>query len=528
MGKNLKIEVVRSLAGDDLKILTPDALAFIDQLIQKFSKTRTDLLEKRKEIQKLINAGQKPQFLNEMADIRSQNWKVAPVPKDLQDRKVEITGPASSRKMVINALNSGAKVYMADAEDSETPTWNNLIQGQINLKDTVDGTITFSGEGKEYKLNSQIATLMFRPRGWHLSEKHVLYEGNSISASLFDFGLYFFHNAKKLMQKGSGPYFYLPKMENHHEARLWNDVFNFSEDYLKIPKGSIKATVLLETILAAFEMEEILYELREHSAGLNCGRWDYIFSYIKKFSASPEYLLPDRALITMDKGFLASYVQRVIQICHKRGAHAMGGMAAQIPIKNNSDENEKAITKVKADKLREVKAGHDGTWVAHPGLVGIALEIFNEYMPTANQIDLPINNVQISAADLIKPVVGEITEKGLRINIEIGIRYLESWLRGVGCVPLNNLMEDAATAEISRAQVWQWLKHEAPLSNGQKVNKDLVQKIFDEEMQKIETELGKIKYTQSQFTQASQLFLEMIFNKEFPEFLTLAAYQFID
>ncbi|MBM3767909.1 MAG: malate synthase A, partial [Acidobacteria bacterium] len=442
--------------------------------------------------------------------------RVAPIPPALSDRRAEITGP-TERKMLINALNCGAPMFMADLEDSNSPTWDNVIGGQINLRDAVDRTITFSNpDGKQYKLNEKTAVLIVRPRGWHLPEKHFLVNGEPISGSFFDFGLFFFHNAKNQLASGVGPYFYLPKMESHLEARLWNDVFVFAQDYCGVPQGSIRATVLIETILATFEMDEILYELRDHSAGLNCGRWDYIFSYIKKLGHRADKMLPDRALVTMDRDFLAAYVKLLIQTCHRRGIHAMGGMAAQIPIKNDPEANAAAIEKVRNDKLREVKAGHDGTWVAHPGLVQVALDVFNEHMPTPNQIDKPRETYTIAAADLLKPTEGAITEKGLRMNIDIGLQYLEAWLNGNGCVPIYNLMEDAATAEISRSQVWQWVRHGAAMSDGRVVTMDLVRQVLAEELSKNPGTPAK--------AEAAKIFDDMIGAEKFVEFLTLPAY----
>src|ERR1700691_4097721 len=463
-------------------ILTPEAHAFLAKLAAKFETRRQELLARRVSVQREINNGKFPDFLPQTAEIRRSEWKVAPIPKDLLDRRVEITR-AVDRKMVINALNSGANVYMADFEDSNTPTWNNNIEGQQNLRDAIRGTIRYEGpEGKQYQLGAKLATLMVRPRGWHLDEKHFLVHGKPISGSLFDFGLYFFHNAATLLDKGTGPYFYLPKMESHLEARLWNDVFCFAQSELGIPQGSIRATVLIETILAAFEMDEILYELRDHSAGLNCGRWDYIFSFIKKFQAHPEFVLPDRSEVTMEVHFLASYVELLIQICHRRGIHAMGGMAAQIPIRNDPAANEQALEKVRRDKLREVKAGHDGTWVAHPGLVPVAKEIFDKYMPGPNQIasderSAKRSNHVVKAQALIEVPKGDITEQGSRWNIDVGLQYLHSWLGGLGCVPIYNLMEDAATAEISRAQVWQWVKFNSQLHSGKAVTAEMVKEM---------------------------------------------------
>ncbi|MGH8244892.1 MAG: malate synthase A, partial [Gammaproteobacteria bacterium] len=422
--------------------------------------------------------------------------------------------------------NSGSSVYMADFEDAHTPTWETNLEGQINVRDAVIGTISFAGpEGKQYRLNPKIATLLVRPRGWHLNEKHLLVDGRPISGSLFDFGLFFFHNAARLLEKGTGPYFYLPKMESHLEARLWNDVFVLAQESLGIPRGSIRATVLIETILAAFEMDEILYELREHSSGLNCGRWDYIFSFIKKFRDRPDFVLPNRAQVTMDRAFLKAYVDLLIQTCHRRGIHAMGGMAAQIPIKNDPAANEAAIEKVRQDKLREVRAGHDGTWVAHPGLVPIAKGIFDESMKTPNQISQMRPEVSISAKDLLAVPAGDITEDGLRLNADVGIQYLESWLRGTGCVPIYNLMEDAATAEISRSQVWQWVRHRARLKDGRVVTPDLVRQTTAAVLEKLRTTMGAQRFDSGKFTAAARIFEDMMTRPEFPEFLTLLAYE---
>jgi len=502
------------------QVLTPAAREFLSELSRNFEKRRQELLARRQVRQKEIDAGKLPDFLPETAEIRNSEWKVAPIPKDLLDRRVEITGPVD-RKMIINALNSGANVFMADFEDSNSPTWQNNIEGQANLFDAVRRTITFaSPEGKNYQLNEKVATLLVRPRGWHLNERHFQVDGAPISASLFDFGLYFFHNAKELMRRGTGPYFYLPKMESHLEARLWNDVFNFAQDRLGIPRGSIRATVLIETILAAFEMDEILYELREHSSGLNCGRWDYIFSFIKKFRNRRDFVLPDRSSVTMEKHFLKSYVERLIRICHRRGIHAMGGMAAQIPIKNDPAANEKAIDKVRQDKLREVHAGHDGTWVAHPGLVPIAKEIFDEHMKTPNQIGRTLPEVHITPKDLLTVPEGKITEEGLKWNIDVGLQYVESWLRANGCVPIYNLMEDAATAEICRAQVWQWVRHGAKITDdGRTITSDMVRSLIPEQKRKLQG---------ARADKAADIFERMAINPDFPEFLTLVAYEWID
>ncbi|MBI3473790.1 MAG: malate synthase A [Candidatus Solibacter usitatus] len=502
-------------------ILTPEALRFVARLSAQFEGRRQELLAARAERQRQIDQGWNPDFLAETAEVRAGSWKVAPIPKDLEDRRVEITGPVE-RKMIINALNSGASVFMADFEDSNSPTWANNIEGHINLRDAIAGSIGYeSPEGKKYQLNPKTATLLVRPRGWHLVEKHVLMDGKPVSGSLFDFGLFFFHNVKALLKRGTGPYLYLPKMEHYLEARLWNDVFVAAQESLNVPSGTIRATVLIETILAAFQMDEILYELRHHSGGLNCGRWDYIFSFIKKFRNRPDFVVPDRAQVTMEKHFLDSYVQLLIQTCHRRGIHAMGGMAAQIPIKNDPPANEAALNKVRQDKVREVKAGHDGTWVAHPGLVPIAKEIFDAGMKTPHQIPLKKEPVNISAKDLLTVPQGEITEAGLRLNISVGLQYLEAWLRGNGCVPINNLMEDAATAEISRAQVWQWVRHKAKLNDGREVTKDLVRQVMEEELAKLKKkEAGK-------FDLAGKLYGDMMTSSSFDEFLTLVAYEHI-
>ena len=522
---NNTLEVKGQISEGFTEILTENALQFVSKLHKHFNPTRVKLLENRKSRQAELDQGVKPDFLADTEVVRNGNWKIAPVPADLQDRRVEITGPVD-RKMIINALNSGVKVFMADFEDSNSPTWDNNINGQINLRDAINGTISFTNtNGKHYSLNEKTATLMVRPRGWHLVEKHVCIDGEHISASIFDFGLYFYHNAANLMKNGTGPYFYLPKLESHLEARLWNDIFNMAQDELGIPQGTIKATVLLETILAAFEMDEILYELREHSAGLNCGRWDYIFSFIKKFRNHGDCVLPDRSEITMDRHFLKSYVNLLVQTCHKRGAHAMGGMAAQIPIKNDVDANEKAMAKVKEDKEREAHAGHDGTWVAHPGLSPIALEAFNNIMPEANQLQNLREDVNVTAKDLLQVTIGDITEDGVRANIRVGIQYVEAWLQGNGCVPLYNLMEDAATAEISRAQLWQWIKHEASLNNGEKITAEIFVLWLAEEMNVIKAEIGVNRFENGKFIKASSLFSEMIQKNDFDEFLTIPAYK---
>jgi len=492
-----------------VEVLSAEATEFLTELSRQFGSRRSELLERRVERQREIDAGELPHFLEETESIRSRDWTVAPIPPDLLDRRVEITGPVD-RKMIINALNSGASVFMADLEDANSPTWTNVIEGQRNLYDAVRRTVELtSPEGKHYTLNAKPAVLMVRPRGWHLLEKHFEVDGSPISGSFFDFGLYFFHNAKALLESGSGPYFYLPKLESHHEARLWNDIFVWAQDRLGVPQGSIRATVLIETILASFEMDEILYELRDHSAGLNCGRWDYIFSFIKKLRNRPGFTLPNRAEITMERHFLKSYVDLLIQTCHRRGIHAMGGMAAQIPIKNDPEANECALEKVRQDKLREVRAGHDGTWVAHPALVPVAKEVFDEYMPEPNQIAKDRPEVRIEADDLLAVPEGTITEAGLRLNIDVGIQYLDAWLRGSGAVPIYNLMEDAATAEISRAQIWQWAKNGAKLNDGRTVSSDMVQSFIKE--------IGGEK-------KAAKLFADFATSPDFVEFLTLKAY----
>ena len=516
----------QTLTQTETRVLTPEARAFLLKLAARFEPRRQELLARRQTVQREIDNGKFPDFLPETAGIRQSDWKVAPIPEDLLDRRVEITGPVD-RKMIINALNSGANVFMADFEDSNSPTWSNNIEGQENLRDAIRGTIHYgSPEGKQYRLGSNLATLVVRPRGWHLDEKHFLVDGKPISGALFDFGLFFFHNAAALLSKGTGPYFYLPKLENHLEARLWNDVFCFAQDELGIPRGSIRATVLIETILAAFEMDEILYELRDHSSGLNCGRWDYIFSFIKKFQAHPEFVLPDRSEVTMEVHFLSSYVDLLIQICHRRGIHAMGGMAAQIPIRNDAVANEQALEKVRRDKVREVQAGHDGTWVAHPGLVLVAKEIFDKYMPEPNQISSHKKSAErkVQAQDLLAVPKGDITEKGLRWNIDVGLQYLHSWLRGSGCVPIYNLMEDAATAEICRAQVWQWVRHGAHLKDGRRVTEAMVKEIIRRRAAELGVELGN----DEKLLQAATVLEELTTSPEFAEFLTLASYDLLD
>jgi malate synthase len=510
------------------RVLTPEAIAFVVGLERKFGAERRRLLDRRADIQHQLDAGWKPDFPTETKAIRDADWRVAPIPRDIRDRRTEITGPVD-RKMVINALNCGASVYMADFEDANTPSWDNLLEGQANLHDAVRRTITFDDPetGRHYSLNGKTAVLFVRPRGWHLLEKHVLVDGQPISGALFDFGLFFFHNAKELVARGTGPYFYLPKIESHLEARLWNDVFLDTQASLDMPKGTIRATVLIETIMAAFEMDEILWELREHSAGLNCGRWDYIYSYIKKFAEDPACVMPDRVQVTMTSHFLRSYSLLLIKTCHRREIHAMGGMAAQIPIRDDPAANEAAMEKVRADKRREAGDGHDGTWVAHPGLVGIAKEIFDREMPQPNQIARKRQDVHVSAADLLAVPEGTITEAGLRQNLNVGIGYIEAWLRGTGCVPLYHLMEDAATAEISRAQVWQWIRHGAKLGDGRRIDAALCRTVLDEELAKLREAAGDGAYRDGRYDDAARLFRELIEAPTFPEFLTLPAYDII-
>lgn len=511
------------------EILTGDALEFLEKLHLHFDERRKNLLELRKHLQQNLDEGKKLDFLSETKSIREADWTIAPIPKDLQDRRVEITGPVD-RKMIINALNSGAKTFMADFEDATSPTWENSMQGQINLRDAIRREIDFQAEnGKEYRLNDETAILIVRPRGWHLEEKHITVGGKPMSASLVDFGLYFFHNAKELIRRGTGPYFYLPKMENHLEARLWNDIFVYAQNSLEIPQGTIKATVLIETITAAFEMDEILYELREHSAGLNCGRWDYIFSYIKKFQKDPNVILPDRAVVTMEVPFMRSYSLLAIQTCHRRNAPAIGGMAAQIPVKNDEEANEIAFEKVRRDKQREVNDGHDGTWVAHPGMVGLVKDVFDEGMPTPNQIFNKREDVHVTADDLVEVPEGKITEEGLRTNINVGIQYIASWLQGRGAAPINNLMEDAATAEISRAQVWQWIRHPKGIfKDGRKITLEMVETIMQEELKNIKERVGEEQFNNGSYEKAAELFHRLVKTDRFEEFLTIPAYKEIN
>ncbi|MFO1495114.1 MAG: malate synthase A [Lysobacterales bacterium] len=508
--------------ADAARILTPEALRFLEDVCSRFEPERQRLLAARLERQARINAGELPDFLPHTAAIRAAEWKVAAIPHDLWDRRVEITGPVD-RKMIVNALNSGAKTFMADFEDSNAPSWANQIGGQGNLYDAIRRQIDFiSPEGKPYRLKGETATLIVRPRGWHLDEAHVTLDGAPISGSLFDFALFLFHNAQELIARGSGPYFYLPKLESHLEARLWNLVIDHCETALRLPRGAVKVTVLIETLLGAFEMDEILYELREHIVGLNCGRWDYIFSYIRTFQTDPTRVLPERAQVTMAQGFLKAYSQLLIKTCHRRGAFAMGGMAAQIPIKNDPAANEAALAKVRADKEREAGDGHDGTWVAHPGLVPVAMEIFDCHMPEANQLGKLREDVQITRDDLIRPQQGSISEAGVRLNMNIGLQYIGSWFSGNGCVPIHNLMEDAATAEISRAQLWQWVRTGARLDDGRSIDAAKVEQWLKEEVLKLKA--GNHPLSNADLDAAADILQQLALAERFERFLTLPAY----
>jgi malate synthase len=510
-------------------ILTPDALEFVAMLARKHTATVHELLARRRTVQARFDAGQKPHFLPHTREVREGDWKVAPLPADLQDRRVEITGPTDA-KMVINALNSGASVYMADFEDSNCPTWANLLEGQVNMRGAARGSLAFTDPktGKKYALGDKLATLKVRPRGWHLWETHVLVDGRPVPGGIFDFALFFFHNARVLLDRGSGPYFYLPKMQSHLEARLWNSVFIDAQAALGIPQGSIKATVLIETLPAAFEMDEILYELRRHSAGLNCGRWDYIFSFIKTMRADPAYVMPDRAEVGMTQPCMRAYTQLVIKTCHKRGVHAMGGMAAQIPIKGDPAANNAAMEKVRADKLREVLDGHDGTWIAHPALLPIAKQVFDEHMPGPNQLGKMRQDVQADPDALLAVPQGPRTEAGLRTNISVGLTYLEAWLGGNGCIPIHNMMEDAATAEIARTQVWQWIKHGATLAPGnEKLTAERFNAVLQEELAGLRRQLGAQRFDGGNWRAAAELFGDMATAPQCADFLTLPAYDAI-
>jgi malate synthase len=507
-------------------VLTDEAVAFVAGLVRAFAPRIDELLARRQVVQARLDAGERLDFLAETRGVRQSAFQGPAIPADLRDRRVEITGPVD-RKMVINALNSGANVFMADFEDATAPTWSNLLEGQQNLTEAVRRTLHFTdpATGKRYALEARMATLMVRPRGLHLTEKHLEVDGRRAPASLFDFGLFFFHNARALVARGSGPYFYLPKLESHLEARLWNDVFLHAQERLGLPRGTVRATVLIETLPAAFEMDEILHELREHSAGLNCGRWDYIFSFIKKQRSDGRAVLPDRGQVTMEQHCMRSYTQLLVKTCHRRGVHAMGGMAAQIPIKSDPAANEAALAKVRADKLREVRDGHDGTWVAHPGLVPVARAVFDEHMKGPSQLDQAREDVQVTAADLLRIPTGTRTETGLRLNVRVGVQYLEAWLRGSGCVPLYNLMEDAATAEISRTQVWQWIHHRAALDDGREVTAELFRRVLAEEMSALRTSLGEGRFAEGRFAGAVELFERLSTAESCSEFLTLPAYE---
>ncbi len=522
------VELTRPAPAGCERIISSAALSFVARLHQEFEARRQQLLTERAKRQQRIAAGELPDFLAETRDVRESKWTVADLPDEIANRRVEITGPVD-RKMIINALNSGANVFMADFEDSNSPTWSNCVEGQAHLMDAVNHTITFtSPDGKHYHLSDRISVLFVRPRGWHLEEKHLRVDGVPVSASLFDFGLFFFHNARTQIARGTRPYFYLPKLESHLEARLWNDVFHLAQDELGVPRGTIRATVLIETLPAAFEMDEILWELREHSAGLNCGRWDYIFSYIKKLKDRPECVLPDRGQVTMDRHFLKAYVHLLIRTCHRRGAHAMGGMAAQIPIKDDPAANQQALGKVRQDKLREVTAGHDGTWVAHPGLVSLARDVFDAYLRAPHQIARRSLDVRVRAADLLAAPRGTITFAGLRHNLDVGLQYLEAWLGGNGCVPIYHLMEDAATAEISRSQVWQWVRHQVKLDDGRPVTPELVRAVTQDEVQALRDWLPPERVERGRLDLAADLLLQMMTSDHYAEWLTTAAYQYIE
>jgi malate synthase len=517
--------VVRGALGPRFaEILTPEALAFVAALHRRFNARRVELLQARSARQERLSAGELPDFLPETRKIRTADWRVAPIPADLLNRRVEITGPVD-RKMIINALNSGANVFMADFEDANSPTWHNNLEGQINLADRWQRSIDFkdAATGKHYALGPTPAVLMVRPRGWHLMEPGLSVDGEVVAGGLFDFGLYLFHNARAQLAQGTGPYFYLPKLESHHEARLWNDVFVFAQQQLGIPTGTIKVTVLIETLPAAFEMDEILFELREHMAGLNCGRWDYMFSFIKKLRANRAYVLPDRSQVVMGKAFLRAYSLLLIKTCHRRGAFAMGGMAAQIPNRRDPVANDAALARVRADKEREAGDGHDGTWVAHPDLVPVAREVFDRLMPQANQLTRLREDVNIGQADLLEVHQGTKTEGGLRENIRVGVQYIEAWLRGKGAVPLYNLMEDAATAEISRAQVWQWIHYGILLEGGIVATPELLNRLIHEEMQRVRGEVGAEAYDGGRFREAIQLFRDLSLAADFEDFLTVPA-----
>jgi malate synthase len=524
-------KVINSKKLDFEKILSPDALLFLADLERRFGPQRRILLDNRELQQERYDDGELPTQPKETAHVRNSLWEVAPSPKTLQDRRVEITGPVD-RKMMINALNSGAKMFMADFEDASSPTFYNMLNGQVNMYDYAREQLKLNTEKKSYKLNPTTATMLVRPRGWHLEETNITVDGHPMSASLVDFGLHIFHNGSLLAKNEKGPFYYLPKIESYQEARLWNDVFNFSQAILDIPNGTIKSTVLIETLPAAFQMEEILYVLRNHITGLNCGRWDYIFSYIKTLRNHKEYLLPDRDQVGMDRDFLSAYASRLIQVCHKRRAHAMGGMAAQIPVKNDDDANKAAFDKVKKDKEREAKLGHDGTWVAHPDLVSVAMNVFNKEMPSKHQILKKRQSPRITDEAMLSPHRGSVTEKGVRTNIEVGIKYIAAWLSGKGAVPIHNLMEDAATAEISRSQIWQWLTHRATVKMeggySETLTRRLYDRLYNEEIMKITEELGVESYNNGRFPEAAELFTKSATAQVLPNFLTIPAYQILE
>ncbi len=522
------LDIIAPMKDLYARVLTGDALAFVADLEDRFGARRQALMDARAERQEAFDAGALPDFLPETKDIRESEWKILGTPEDLKDRRVEITGPVD-RKMMINAFNSGANVFMTDFEDASSPTWENMIDGQINLMDYAQGTLEFTDpkSGKEYRLGEKTATLKVRPRGLHMTEAHAERHGQPVSASLFDFGLYIFHNAKALLGRGTGPYFYLPKMESHKEAKLWDDVFTYTEEALGLAHGTIKATVLIETLPAAFEMDEILHALKDHIVGLNCGRWDYIFSYIKRIGKHADYLLPDRSQVTMGEAFLKAYSLLLIKTCHRRGAHAMGGMAAQIPVKGDEALNAAAFDKVRADKEREAAVGHDGTWVAHPALVPVAKDVFDRLMPQANQLHRTRLDIEIGREDLLKPHTGTITEAGVRENIRVGVQYLGAWLTGRGAVPLYNLMEDAATAEISRTQIWQQLKLKAKLDDGRAITEELVRDLYADEMVTLRETLGPANFEDGRLAEAGRLFLDLVFQEELEEFLTAPAYDLI-
>jgi malate synthase len=511
------------------RVLTREAMDFVAGLHRAFEGKRRELMNRRAERQVRFDGGALPDVLAETREVREGQWTIGPVPADLLDRRVEITGP-TDRKMIINALNSGARVFMSDFEDSNSPTFDNMVEGQLNLFDRWHGSLDFteSQSGKNYRLKDHPAVLMVRPRGWHLAEKHFTVGGDPVAGALFDFGLYFFHNAKASLEAGSGPYFYLPKMESHLEARLWNDVFIEAQKAIGLPRGTVKSTVLIETLPAAFEMHEILYELKDHVTGLNCGRWDYIFSFIKTLKTHSDYVLPDRSQVVMSKAFLAAYSELLIQTCHRRGAFAMGGMAAQIPNRKDAKANEAAFAKVRTDKEREARNGHDGTWVAHPDLVPVAMEVFDQFMPSRNQLHVKREDVTVGRNELLKIHEGTRTEGGFRENIRVGVQYIEAWLRGRGAVPLYNLMEDAATAEISRSQIWQWLQFGASLEGGERVTKEFFEQCVSQEMSRVESEIGAEAYRSGRFAEAIDLFRTLSTSDKFEPFLTLPAYALID